>query len=1066
MVRYLLSFVLCAFLICVNGGVVFAQPTSVSVGASVNPICVGSSTVLTATVTGTGPFTYSWAPSTGLSTTTAASVTASPLTTTTYTITATNGTSMSSTIRVTVNPLPTISTGTAVTICAGSSTVLAASGGISYSWAPSTDLSSTVGSSVVATPTSTTSYTITGTNSFGCTNSIVNTVSVDPLPPVFVSPDVSICPGSSTALFAGGAVTYSWSPAGGLSAIVGSSVVANPAITTTYIVTGRGPNGCTSTAPVTVTVLPLPTISGTVGAEVCSGSSVALSASGAISYEWSPGATLSTTVGSSVTASPTSSTIYTVTGTDGNGCVNWNVVPVTVHALPYIFPVSAPGICVGSSTTLSVSGSASMVWSPSTGLASTSGAVVTASPTSTTTYTITGTDSHGCMNAATLTLTVYPLPPVSAGSNVSICNGSSTTLTGSGARSYIWTPGYGLSGTTGAVVNAHPATTTTYTLTGLDICYNRATVTVFVNPLPSVVGTGATVCMGNSAAISATGASTYTWAPAIGLSSTVGSIVTANPTSNIIYTVTGTDANGCVSRATAPFNVNLLPVMATSPGATYCDGGSATITASGAYTYSWAPAAGLSTTVGSTVVSHASTTTIYTVTGTSPFGCTSTASVGITVSPLPTVYSVTGGGTFCAGGIGVPVGLSGSQGGLDYKLLNGGIYTGISRTGSGSSLDFGHPSSSGYYTVKCTNIATGCWDTMTGGATILINPIPAAGSVTGGGNYCVGGTGVHVGMIGTVSGVDYQLYRDTTAIGSPVTGSGVPIDFGLQTTAGNYTAVATNPLTGCTNNSAGSATVGTLPLPTPFAVTGGGAYCQSGTGVHIGLIGSQIGAYYQVYLGGGAVGTSRIGLATALDFGLFTSPGVYTVEAVNSITHCKNDMSGSATVTINPTPVITGTSMILHNVSTTLNATPSGGTWSSQNPTVLQISPSLGVVTGIALGAGNLTYTLPTGCYSTHYITVAFNVGVNEIELLGDVSLSPNPNNGSFALNGSFAVMSEIAATVQITNMVGQVVSSRNVAIRNGAVNERIDIGSLPNGMYLLNFATAAGSKVIKFIKE
>jgi uncharacterized protein YjdB len=572
--------------------------------------------------------------------------------------------------------------------------------------------------------------------------------------------------------------------------------------------------------------------------------------------------------------------------------------------------------------------------------------------------------------------------------------------------------------------------------------------------------------MGNSATISATGAATYTWAPAMGLSSTVGSSVTANPTININYTVTGTDANGCVARAVAPFNVNLLPALTTSPGATYCDGGSATISASGAYTYSWAPAAGLSSTVGSSVVARATTTTIYTVTGTSPFGCTSSASVGITVSPLPTVYSVTGGGTFCAGGIGVPVGLSGSQGGLDYKLLNGGIYTGISRTGSGSSLDFGHPSSSGYYTVKCTNITTGCWDTMSGGATILINSIPAAGSVTGGGSYCIGGTGVHVGMIGTVGGVNYQLFRDTTAIGLPVTGSGVPIDFGLQTTIGNYTAVATNPLTGCTNNSTGSATVGTLPLPTPFAVTGGGAYCQDGAGVHVGLIGSQIGAYYQVYLGGGAVGTSRIGLATALDFGLFTSPGVYTIQAVNSINHCKNDMTGSATVTINPTPVITGTALILHNVTTTLNATPAGGTWSSQNPTVLQISPSLGVVTGIALGAGNLTYTLPTGCYSTHYITVAFNVGVTEIDLSAGITLSPNPNNGSFALSGNLADLSDIAATVQITNMVGQVVSNRNVVIRNGAINERIEIGTIPNGMYLLNFKTAAGNKVIRFVKE
>jgi modification target Cys-rich repeat protein len=592
----------------VPGGCTMTQTVVVNVNSlptvSVSPssavFCIGGSTSLTAS----GANTYTWSPSTGLNVTTGATVTANPTSTTTYTVSGTNtstGCVGTKTVVITVNPLPTISISpSAPSICIGSSTSLTASGATTYSWSPSTGLSATTGATVTANPTSTKTYTVTGTNSNGCVNTQTVIVTVNPLPTLTVTPSsATFCAGGSTSLTASGATTYTWSPSTGLNATTGATVSANPTSTKTYTVTGTNSNGCVNTQTVVVTVNTLPTISvSPSSATFCAGGSTSLTASGATTYTWSPTTGLSATTGATVTANPSSTKTYTVTGTNSNGCVNTQTVIITVNSLPTltVTPSSAT-FCIGGSTSLTASGASTYTWSPSTGLSVTTGATVTANPTSTKTYTVTGTNANGCINTQTVIVTVNPLPTISVSpSSPSICIGSSTSLTASGATTYTWLPSTGLSATTGATVTANPSSTKTYTVTGTNSngCVNTQTVVLTVNSLPvvSVTALHDTICAGSLDSLKASGASTYTWSPSTDLSASTGSKVAAiGMDTTITYTVTGTNANGCTSSASQTILVHSLPIVnADTDLAHYITGGSfSAIGGTPPYTYNWSP---------------------------------------------------------------------------------------------------------------------------------------------------------------------------------------------------------------------------------------------------------------------------------------------------------------------------------------------------------------------------------------------------------------------------------------------------------------------------------------------
>ncbi|MBN4051551.1 T9SS type A sorting domain-containing protein, partial [bacterium AH-315-M05] len=310
----------------------------------------------------------------------------------------------SDTMAVTVNPLPTVNAGTDTTICQGNNTTLNATGGVSYSWSPAIGLSCTGCQSPVASPTSSTTYTVTVTDGNGCVNTDAVIVTVNTLPVANAGADVAICAGNSTILNASGGVSYSWSPAIGLSDPNISNPVASPTVTTIYTVTVTDGNGCTDSDPVTVTVNPLPTADAGADVAICIGSGTALSASGGVSYSWSPATGLSDPNIANPVASPTATTTYILT-VDNGGCTDADTITVTVNPLPTANITGAASICEGELTILTASGGISYLWN--TGAIT---SAITVSPVVNTDYNVIVTDGNGCSDTDTVSVTVNPNP--------------------------------------------------------------------------------------------------------------------------------------------------------------------------------------------------------------------------------------------------------------------------------------------------------------------------------------------------------------------------------------------------------------------------------------------------------------------------------------------------------------------------------------------------------------------------------------------------------------------------------------------------------------------------------
>lgn len=529
-------------------------------------------------------------------------------------------------------------------VCPGNSIVLTASGATSYTWSPATGLSAVNGATVTATPSVTTNYTVTGTQT-SCTGSIVATVSVNPLPPVTAN-SATVCLGQQTAtLTASGASTYTWGPATGLSATTGSVVTAAPASTTIYSITGTDAAGCSSTGTTTVTVNPLPNVTASSN-PACIGTTLNMSTSVGVSWSWSGPNSFTSSVQNPSIPSVTSAAngTYTLVATDANGCYNSTTLTITVTPLPTPTAGSNSPLCVNQNLSLSAGGGATYSWSGPNSYTSTvqnpliSGVTTSAAGN----YTVTVTDANNCTAATTVSVTVNPLPAVSA-TGATVCANGSINLGASGGVSYSWNgPASFSSNQQNPVISsATSANAGGYVVTVTDAngCVNANVAQVVVNGLPAITVNSGVVCQGQSnATLMAGGANTYAWMPVTGLNSGTGAAVVASPQNATTYTVTGTDANGCVNTATTIVTVNPLPqvVLApqTSSGCTpLCVSVANTSTATG--TCSW--------NFGGVTIQSCSATHCYTLAGNySPVftivdanGCTGSDSVSVTVFPVP-----------------------------------------------------------------------------------------------------------------------------------------------------------------------------------------------------------------------------------------------------------------------------------------------------------------------------------------------------------------------------------------------------------------------------------------------
>ena len=582
-----------------------------------------------------------------------------------------------------------------------------------------------------------------------------------------------------------------------------------------------------------------------------------------------PGANITSTGGSFSFGNMTAAGTYSVLATDpGTGCsaAMTTTQTVVVNPLPAAYSVNAPsgtnyctggtGLPIGLDTTAIgisyqlhyLSGTASS-WINGTG-----GSLVLGTETGAGAYTVVGKDNAtGCTNdmAGSTTITIIPLPTVY---NVTAPTGSSYCSGGIGVH-------VGLS----------------YSDAGV---YYKLYNSTFV--VDSFSGTAGTLDFGfrpaGTYSVVATNGTT-------GCTSNMSGVV--NVTTNLLPPAQTLSGGGSFCAGGAPHNIILHGsnygisyqlLNGTVPVGSLVSGSGAPIdfgnfTAPGNYTV---------------LATNLSTTCANNMSGT----------VNVSVSTPPAAQTVSGGGAYCAGGLGDSVGLANSEAGVTYKLYNGSTLAGTV-TGTGADVSFGRIAGVGTYTVTAANTA-GCSSPMSGSVVIAINPAPNVFTVTGGASLCAGSS-TPVGLSGSSTGTSYQLYNSTTGLVSTLGGTNLGLDFGPQSMGGTYTIMARNNITGCTANMASGAVINIIPTPATYMVAGGGPYCATGIGPHIGIMTSDRGTDYQLYNSTtGAVGRPWHGTGSTIDFGTYAVPGTYTVIANTAGTACSATMSSAAIVSTSP----------------------------------------------------------------------------------------------------------------------------------------------------------------------
>jgi hypothetical protein len=411
---------------------------------------------------------------------------------------------------------------------------------------------------------------------------------------------------------------------------------------------------------------------------ICSGDNLTLYASGANSYQWSTASNPTFSSSSTITISPPITRVYTLVGTDADGCESLPVTKtIVVGARPTINNLSnsLPVLCQGGSSLLSVNASAgtgvtlSYLWSPT--LEST--ATISASPTVTTEYIVTVYGQYGCFRKDTTVVTidgnlVGPVVTMNY-SNLNVCAGATgnsiiAASTSTPGATFQWstTAGGTITSVNDTISVAIPFQTESYTVlvtNPANGCNSTGTSTITVRPIPStnLVATNQTVCLNGSTVINLfignTGgdaANTYTaiWTPA-GL---IGPSVIVNPTSTGYQSVNVTSQYGCSKMDSILITVDPTQVgptvSLTASDLEFCEGDSTNVSLyvssnDPQVSYLWSPSSIVGT--NDTVLVSPTSTTVYTVSATNLLGCTSSESVTVSFGapPTPSFTHITGG---------------------------------------------------------------------------------------------------------------------------------------------------------------------------------------------------------------------------------------------------------------------------------------------------------------------------------------------------------------------------------------------------------------------------------------
>ena len=421
----------------------------------------------------------------------------------------------------------------------------------------------------------------------------------------------------------------------------------------------------------------------------------------------------------------------------------------------------------------------------------------------------------------------------------------------------------------------------------------------------------------------------------------------------------------------------------------------------------------------------------YDVFVTNSCGVAISSNATLTVNANPGQYSVGGGGAYCSGGSGVSVTLSGSDAGVNYQLELNGNPTGSPVTGTGGALTFSNQTAAGTYTVVAVNATSGCTATMTGNASVTINPSPSCTVTPPSAAICANGSQTFtVNPSGGTPGYTY-LWSDGS------TGTSITTN-----AAGTYSVTVTDS-NGCT--SACNATLMVNPTPSCTVTPPSAAICAGGSQTFtVNPSGGTPG--YTFLWSDGSTGTSITTNAT----------GTYSVTVTDS-NGCTS--SCSAMLTVNPLPsaptagnngpICAGTTLDL-SASALAGATYS---WTGPNGFASsQQDPSITNATTAASGTYLVTVTDSNGCTSAAGSTTATVNANPPVPTAG--------NNGPIVEGSTLNLTASTVAntTYSWTGPNGFTSADQNPSISNAT--------SAASGTYLVtvtdsNGCTAVGSTTV-----